>query len=251
MPMIVADKIKEMDSPSSCLSREAKRCSLNEDGTGRKDENTMSSMSSFMSGLLAEQKLKFGTPRIRIVDDNARLEHDRKAMCLVKVRRTNSSVGLSRWGGECVEGGARKPTTSIVGPDSPPVSPVEGVMRRSAASDTMLLRMPMRRESPRIIKPLYPHDWNDSWNDSANERWQTHDNDAPAMVGSSSNSLLRKSSSSAGMRKSSSVSALQKNPNSGGLRSSSGKSGKKKSSTRKKTSKGLKDRASMLGLNLK
>jgi hypothetical protein len=221
------------------------------------------SMSSFMSGLLAERAMEFETSTIYIVDDNARSEYDRRSMNLVKVRRSKSSIGLNRWGGDSDD----QQPKSRWGGDSddqqpgltslpcynrrsfPPSSSSSAApLKRASASDTMLLKLPVRRESPRIIKPLLGKASN------TNFRW---DQSNAAALRMNKLDLLfedntkRKTSSSTTTTTTTTTGLKKSSSSSTGLKKSSSSSSGFKSSGKKKSSKGLKDRAHLLGLDLK
>jgi len=160
--------------------------------TSHVDSN--SSMSSFMSGLLAERASRFALPSakwsINIVDDNARPKYiDKSRIKMLQQRRNSQPNKDLRWGSssgentvkgssadnsvcsQCETGDSKQrfsqdhrylsgdssrgvmrqstPSTNNISrfDSSKALPPIPG-LRRAAASDTMLLKMPVRTTSP-------------------------------------------------------------------------------------------------------
>jgi hypothetical protein len=207
--------------------------------------SSTNSMSSFLSSLLAERAMTFDTSSICIVDDNARTEYDRRSMNLVKLRRPKSSIGLCRWGGgsndQPVESGL--PCNSRR-PFSPWSSSSAAPLLRAVASDTMLLKQPVRLKSPINIKPYLgkASDTNFRWDQSNVAALKINQFDL-LFEDKTKRKTSSSTTTSTGLKKSTS--------SSNGLKKSSSSGSGLKSSGKKKSSKHLKDRASLLGLDLK
>jgi hypothetical protein len=243
----------EMTSTPTYLKPQNDYCEVKDENSITGSEGLTSSnnsMSSFLSGLLAERSLTFETSSICIVDDNARSEYDRRSMNLVKVRRPRSSIGLSRWG---VDSDNQQP----VRPFSPPSSSSAAPSLRAVASDTMLLKKPVRLESPINNRPFLgkASDTNFRWDQSNAAALKVtqfdllfEDDTKPIPSASTTTTTT---TTSTGLKKSTSSSNGLKNPSSNGLKKPSSSSSGLKSSEKKKPSKRLKDRANLLGLNLK
>jgi hypothetical protein len=196
------------------------------------------SMSSFMSGLLSEREMKFDTSSIFIVDDNARSVYDRRSMNLVKLRRPKSSIGLNRWGGDSddeqpVVNGHPCYSRRLFSSSTAP-------LQRAGASDTMLLKKPVRRESPIVIKPLLGNFQWDQSNATALRinKFDILFEESPKRKTSSSTTTTTTTTTTTGLKKSKSSS------------SSTDSSSGLKSSEKKKSLKRLKERANVLGLDL-
>lgn len=263
---------------------------------------SVSSMSSFMSGLLAERAVQFEVPNaqwsINIVDDNARPKHiDKSKIKMLQQRNSQPNPDL-RWGSENGKSGCSSQpfisagvdgrdapfspatrfsdTNSVTGRNrlisSKTLPPVPG-LRRAAASDTMLLKMPVRTKSPGDInaKPSF------NAAAQANARWGSPQQAKQSLLGisklphfdlnmDSNQSTTSKASHNLSRGMSRSTNCMTKHSNlmnthsNANLYSSKSirrdeKSKKKKSSKsstdKSSSSDSLKQRASLLGLDLR
>merc|ERR1719478_349405 len=147
-------------------------------------------------------------------------------MKIVKVR-SGKDIRSDRWSGgkmNRVESDVHVNTSRRSGAPEPAR---QGNMRPTV-SDTMLLKMPQRTKSPRIVKPQFGSSsranatWDDNMAQHASGKLNLllGDDLAPRKPrGSSSSSGLKKSGSSSGLKKSGSSSGLRSSRSSSGLKS--------------------------------
>lgn len=141
-----------------CIMNLDTNCVLNRrDGFSRQ-----SSMSSFLSELFDYHGFSFpngdGEVEIHIVDDNAKSKQDKCASIrLVTLRHSRSEKQVNRWGHNDfkyiprVESDHSLAQPSILRTKQFSTKAENTI--RATASDTMLLKMPTRKISPRLVKP--------------------------------------------------------------------------------------------------